>query len=142
MIKKITNFVLTHNTTWPAFLIVGFTTAFIYFATFTLFWKWVGLSYTLSVSVSYFVAILFHFNANRFFTFKNHEQSMIRQLSRYAFLILINYVITVLILRLTVEVLNLSPYLGIIFSVGITVNFSYLIARYWVFPIMIKEKSV
>ncbi len=101
---------------------------------FCLLWKFAGVNYTLAVSIAYFLSVIVHFFANRGIAFEGRNKHFIRQMPRYLTMIFINYCITVMITRFVVEVLLLTPYLGIILAIGVTVNISYIMLYYWVFP--------
>lgn len=120
------------------FLIVGLLSALLYFLTFTVLWKWNGIHYKISVSISYFMSVLFHFTANRYFTFRNEKNRLFTLLFKYISMVFLNYCITLFIVQSIVELLTLSPYVGIILSIGTTVNISYLMSRYWVFGHQLK----
>lgn len=97
-------------------------------------WRWAGIHYQLAVSIAYVLSVIVHFSANRCIAFEGKDIHFMRQMPRYLAMIFINYCITLMVTRFVVEVLALTPYLGIIFSIGITINTSYFMLRYWVFP--------
>ncbi len=116
------------------FLLVGTLSAAVNFASFTIFWKWIGLNYQVAVSIAYVLSVVVHFVANRKLTFQSDHTHFLLQMPRYLTMIFINYITTMVVTRMVVEVFHLSPYLGILCSIGITINISYLLLRYWVFP--------
>lgn len=116
-----------------AFLIVGVFTAGIYFGLFALFWQIIGSNYKISFSIAYSVAILFHFFANRRFTFKAHGTNLFAHIFKYTLMISINYLITFCIMQMVVEWLHLTPYIGISLAIVINMTANFLISRYWVF---------
>lgn len=115
------------------FLAVGAITAGIYFFIFTVFWKMLHVDYRVSVSIAYVLSVTFQFLTNRGVTFKNHSHNVLNQLIRYVVMLVINYGITMAVVEYTVKVLLLSPYFGVIFSVGITVITGFLLSKLWVF---------
>jgi len=115
------------------FLVVGALTALVYFASFAFLWNLNHINYKVAVSISYVLAVVFQFTANFKFTFKSDNRYLFKKIMRYLVMILINYFITLGVVHAVVENLLLSPYIGIVFSVGITVAVSYLLAKFWIF---------
>lgn len=132
-------FLSAHKRSILSFLIVGALSAVVNFSSFGLLWNWLGLNYQIAVTIAYILSVIFHFVANRRFTFQSHGTHFFRHLPKYAVMILINYLITLLIVRISVEILHLSPYIGIILAIGATVNIGYLLSRFWVFRPLVKE---
>ncbi|MCD6038602.1 MAG: GtrA family protein [Gammaproteobacteria bacterium] len=116
------------------FLCVGTLSAAVNFSSFTLLWKLVGLNYQIALSVAYVLSVTVHFIANRCLTFQSHHIHFLLQMPRYLTMIFINYLITLGITRTVVELLHVTPYLGLLLAIGVTMNTSYLMLRYWVFP--------
>jgi putative flippase GtrA len=96
------------------------------------------IGYILAVSVAYFVSTSFHYFANRYFTFSAQTGVHLQQLTRYMVLWTLNYIITIIVVGVSVEHFGLSAYLGVCASVVVTVFVGYFLSRYWVF----KSKSV
>lgn len=118
------------------FLFVGVLAATVNFGSFTVLWKVVGLNYQVAVSVAYVLSVLVHFVVNRKLTFQSDHTHFLLQMPRYFTMIFINYLITLGVTRMVVELLHMSPYVGILCSIGVTINVSYLMLRYWVFPLV------
>lgn len=133
IIHSLYDFIFTNKRSIFFFLTIGVLTAVIYFGLFTLFWKFTGFSYQYAVSVAYVLSVIVHFTANRNITFKSQDTNIFTQLKKYLVMVLINYAITLIIVRFTVESLNLSPYIGIFLAIGTTVSSGYLMSRYWIF---------
>lgn len=108
-------------------------TACIYFSLFALFWQLLGMNYQVAVTITYLLAVLFHFSANRRFTFKAHGANLMQHLGKYACMVAINYLITLAMMHFIVEVLHFTPYAGLILSVFANTNANFLMSRYWVF---------
>lgn len=130
---KIIDYFKQNIHTISLFLLVGTLTAFVYFALFALFWNGLHIHYNAAVSISYISAVVFHFTANRYVTFKSQHQPLAKQLYRYSLMTLFNYLMTIAIVYFIVERCLLSPYLGILISIGVTVNAGFIMSRYWVF---------
>jgi putative flippase GtrA len=114
------------------FLSVGLISAIINFLTFYLTWHILALDYKLSATIAYVVAVLIHFLGNRHITFKSKED-LAPQIKKYALLLLLNYVATLLIISISVNWLNLSPYLGLCLAILTTVGLGFIISKRFVF---------
>ena len=117
------------------FGLVGFTTAAIYFLVMWFMDAILGIQYTVAVSLAYFVSTVFHFLANRHFTFDAAHGQNGSQIVRYLLMWFINYLITILVVSLSVETLHLSPYIGVCVSVLFTMCVGYILGRFWVFKV-------
>lgn len=129
----ILQYIFANKRSIATFLTVGLLSAMVYFSSFTFLWKICEVNYTVSVSLSYVLSIIFHFNANRYFTFKSRNKKVLHHLVKYLIMVFFNYLVTLLIVNIVVEKLTLSPYIGIVLSIAATMNTGYLISRYWVF---------
>lgn len=122
-----------HYQTLISFFMVGALSAVVNITIFSLIYDLINLNYQIAVSIAYILAVVVHYLANRKFTFKNKDQDYLKQISKYLIMIAINYFITLEIVKCVVEVFHLSPYLGIIASIGGTVITGYILSRFWVF---------
>ena len=114
------------------FLLTGFLTAVVYFSLFATMWNLLHIDYKLSLTVAYWGGLCFHFTMNRHITFRSYH-SMSKQAIKYLIMSLINYLIALLITVVVVNNLLLSPYVGVVLSVCVTVMSGYLMSRFWVF---------
>lgn len=131
---KIYQYFLHNKKTILRFGVVGTVSALVNLGSFYVLWRWLGIHYSLAVSISYALSVIVHFCANRNIAFEGKHIHIARQMPKYFAMIFINYIITLLVTRFVVEILGLTPYLGIILAIGITINTSYFMMRYWVFP--------
>jgi putative flippase GtrA len=130
---KLYRFFIDNRLSILSFLTVGAIAAVINFASFVLFWNFIQLNYQIAVSFSFILSVIFHFTANRHFTFKNNTTKCHRQLPRYLIMVFINYFTTLIVICSVVEFLHGSPYLGNLIAIGVTVNIGYIMSRFWVF---------
>lgn len=114
---------------------VGFVTAVIYFALMWFLDFVMSLQYKVGVSIAYLVSTTFHFLANRYFTFSASDGHQGSQLVRYMVLWLVNYLLTMAVVSFCVEVIKLSPYLGVCLAVLITNTTGFILSRNWVFKV-------
>lgn len=127
------DFFIKHFLVMFKFGLVGILTAVLYFAVLFLLMSYLVWDYLLSVSLAYFISTIFHFLANRHFTFSASGGSNKAQLLRYLLLWIFNYVMTIFIVTISVSLIELSVYMGVCLSVLFTVFFGYFLSRKWVF---------
>jgi putative flippase GtrA len=131
---KLYYYYITNKKSILLFLFVGTISAAVNIGSFAILWKFFRINYQFAVSVSYVLSVILHFLVNRKLTFEGDHTHFLMQMPRYLTMIIVNYLITLGVTRMVVELLHLTPYLGIIFSISVTINVSYLMMRYWVFP--------
>lgn len=117
------------------FGIIGAFTALIYFLLFAVMWEMFHINYKIAVTFSYIGSILFHFLMNRNVTFQSTKKSILPQVTRYTLMAAVNYLITIIVVELSVKAFFLSPYVGVLIAVGITVVSGYLMSKVWVFRV-------
>ena len=115
------------------YLIVGGLTFLIYFGFIALTLEILHLDYRVGVSIAYLLAVIFHFIINRKFTFRAYGDLLIPQFIRYAGVVLVNYLITMLVVSFCVVNLSIPPYLGAALALVLTVGVGYLSSKIWVF---------
>ena len=113
--------------------IVGASTALIYFALMWILDVFFGFTYFIVITLAYLIATIFHFFLNKYFTFNVSEGFFYRQITRYFIILILNYVITLFIVTICVKIFHLSPYLGVCFSLLITMFLGFILGRYWIF---------
>lgn len=117
------------------FSCVGVSTAIIYFSGMWIAQSLFSLNYISSVSIAYFFSTLFHYFANRLYIFCATKDDYLAQFGRYTVLWFLNYIITMLVVWVSVEKLLLSPYLGVCISVIFTSLTGYTLGHFWVFKL-------
>jgi putative flippase GtrA len=123
----------THKKTFFSFAIVGALATVLNLGLFSFFWEGLSLNYLTAVGMAYVLTVVFHFNVNRRFTFRSHAANLAIHAKKYLVMVLLNFVLTLLIVRFCVEVLQLSPYFGTAASIGATVCVGYVMAKFWIF---------
>lgn len=115
------------------YVIIGFTTAGLYFGSFVVFYHWGHLHYIIAISIAYLISMIFNFTANRCITFSHQERKWHLQLAKYLCVALLNYIISVITVHIVVENIHLSPYLGTVCAIGMTVMSGYLFSKNWIY---------
>ena len=115
-----------------SFLFVGGTTAVLYFLFCFLLYDCYELNNFFAVSCAYFISVIFHFLANRLFTFNSIGIDITSQLKNYSILLILNYLITVFFTQGALA-MQMSPYIGMIIAIAINVAIGYPICNFWIF---------
>lgn len=130
--QKITHAYHHHKITFFKFLLTGLITTILYFSLFAFLTTFFHLPYVIAATLTYIVAASFHFFSNRCITFKIKNKDYEKQIFRYFTLLILNYVITILFLKVSLLFFT-SPYLGLILACGITTLTGYILSKYWIF---------
>jgi putative flippase GtrA len=133
MLSTLNRWVSTHKRSFSLFALIGGTTAILHLLLFSLLWTWLAFNYLVAVSIAYCAGVLVHFTLNRRFTFRSHGKNLSKHLKKYLTVTAFNFVVTLMIVNFIVKVLLLSPYWGVIFSIGATMMVGYILGRNWVF---------
>lgn len=89
------------------YLLVGGTTFFIDFGTLLFLHGVLDLNLAASTSVAYWLSILYNFTLNRYWTFDAREkESLLKHMSAYFILLIINYLFTVTFVSIVGEHIN------------------------------------
>ncbi len=115
------------------FGVVGAATAAIYFLILAFQLEALRFNYTLSVSIAYVGAVVFHFIANRLFTFGAERTNILIQLPKYLVLLFVNYLLTIFIARFVVDKAGLSAYYGVLASVPFIMVVGYALSKFWIY---------
>lgn len=132
-INAISQFIIHNKKSLSLFIVIGGLTTLINFGVFTILWKFLGIYYQVAVSIAFVCGLIFHFTSNRYFTFKGHGANFWQHFKKYILVTIVNYFLTIAIVQVTVETWHLSPYWGMVFSIGATLVFGYLMAKLWIY---------
>lgn len=116
-----------------SFGLIGVITFILNFLLIWLFFGFIGLDYRFAVTLAYIITLIAHFGLNRTFTYKAKGPSLIAHIAKYSLLLIVNYLITLFVNIITVEILGLTPYYGVIFATGCVMFTSFLLMKYYVF---------
>lgn len=133
IIHKIILFFLKNKQSVFIFLTIGFLTFILYLALFTLLWEIFNLHYRFSISIAYITSVFFYFFSHRYFTFQSKNAPILNQFIKFIVMTMISYLITFVTMHVIVEILKLTPYIGLFLATAITIGFSYLLMFLWVF---------
>ena len=115
------------------FILVGGLTAFLYIGLLAFFLELLAFDYRIGVSIAYLIAISFHFMMNRWATFRAHNENPTPQMIRYLMFAGFNYLLTLAVVWLFVEILRTAPYTGVAVAVIVTTGIGFVISKHWIF---------
>ncbi len=114
------------------YLAVGASNTLLYIGLFSLFFKLFKIDYRVSVTISFMLASVFHFLANRKCTFASNGR-IILQLPKYITMVAFNYFLSISIIIFCVDFLSIPHMLAVTFTAGFTIVASFVIFKIWVF---------
>ena len=126
-------YIARHSAEIARFTVIGFVTFGINLASFHLFYGLLSLDYITSATLAYPIAVVSHFLLHRFYTFCAGEQAMLANFGKYLIMLAVNYVSTIAVIWLAVEIQGLSPYFGLIASTAISACLNFLMMKHFVF---------
>lgn len=122
--KKITIYLYRHH--FIRYLIVGGTTFIIDFGLLFSLYSKLKIHIAISTSVAYWIAVVYNFILNRYWTFNTHEkESLKRHIIMYVALLIVNYLFVVIFVS------ALSHHINYIFAKALAV----IIQMSWTYPV-------
>ena len=122
------------NKKFIKFSIVGAITACIYILEIILFYNYLDFNYLYVVFFSYLSCNLFHFYANKIFTFGLTEKKIsTNKVLNYVAIILLNTFLTMIFVFFLKEIIGFSVILASIFTLFVTVLVGFYLMKKFVF---------
>lgn len=131
MIAKLLSYI--DKKSFMYYVIIGCTTAAMYFFGFVVFFRWVHLHYAIAISLSYLISTTFNFIANRNITFSHGGTGWHLHLMKYLCIAFFNYLVSLLTVHLIVKDFHFTPYVGVVLAIGMTVMSGYLFSKHWIY---------
>jgi len=101
-------------------------------ATFQLSIK-AGIYRPLATTIAYVLAVTAHFLLNKFFNFRNFDRSTARQLRTYLVVVIFSWLVTLLVIEVSVRWLGWLPLWAKILAIVINIPVGFLANRYLTF---------
>lgn len=111
---------------------VGVANTFLYAGLLFVFLRYVEASKPILVALAFLLAMSFQYLANRAFTFRS-QKKINSELPRYLFAALLNYLITLLVVYVSIDFFLTSEVWASIIASLVTAVSGYLLALLWVF---------
>jgi putative flippase GtrA len=121
-----------HVTRAAKYTIVGITNTFIFTALLYVFLEELSWGSVTSVSSAYFLAMIFQYTANRYFTFQANG-TVSRQFFRYLISALASYLLSLLIVEICLNYLKMSTGFTVLICMIATALLGYLLGYFWVY---------
>jgi putative flippase GtrA len=115
------------------YLVIGGITFVLYEFFLWIFFSRLGFTHLLSITISYFLAILFHFMANKKITFKVRNNTNQKEVIYYLLIAGVNYIIQLLINYTLINLFGLNIYVSALVGICCTVILGFLSLNFWVF---------
>lgn len=112
---------------------MGAASASTQFSVFALLFEVCDVPINWSVSTAYVASVIVHFFGNKLFTFGGSAKLYASEILRYLSLVMLNYLITVVVVWLIVDVLKSNPYMATMISIAITAGIGFALSKFWVF---------
>lgn len=114
------------------YVAVGGASALIEYTIFNVLYSGAGLATLLANSIAIVIAVIFHFNMQKRWTFRD-SQSLRRQLPRYLMMIGVAAVLNNLLVYLFIDVMLLPAALAKLLQIGILFGAQFAVSRLLVF---------
>ena len=132
-LNKNSNFILR-------FILVGCVTFCLNICLTWVFYDGLNIDYKIAISIAYGFTVVMHFSLNKFFTFNSAKHSIVNDGIRYALMLLVNYLVTLVLSIIFVGMFGLSPYLSIMISTIVIASSSFLLMRHLIFHMQGKAR--
>jgi len=132
MLRRFIGFFLRDPRLFLRYIAVGGASALIEYSVFNVLYSGARLATLLANSIAIVIAVLFHFNMQKRWTFRD-SQSLRRQLPRYLMMIGVAAVLNNLLVYLFVEVMLLPPALAKLLQIGLLFGWTFTVSRLLVF---------
>jgi putative flippase GtrA len=115
------------------YVIVGAANTLVYSTLLYVFLEVLSLNSNVAVTLAYAIAFPFHFAMNRSYVFRAAKGEIHGQVLRYAVLIALSYGLSLIIVFVGINVLNLPSWAVVAANVAATTLAGFLLAAVWVF---------
>jgi putative flippase GtrA len=114
------------------FALVGGISTLINYGTFYFFFKILGWNYLLSSSLGYLLGVVLGFIFNKRWTFRS-KSKLKREMVSYFILYTCTLFLSMLVLKLQVEILKVQPLLANLFTIILTTIINFIGTKFFVF---------
>lgn len=115
------------------YIFVGASTGALYFLILQWLFEVLAIEEYIAISISFIVAVIFQFVANKLFVFRGNIHFRLIQILKFCLVVGANLVITLFVVWQVSIQLNIGPFGGSLIALPITTAVGYLINKFWVF---------
>ena len=121
------------NVEFIRYVFIGAVTSALYFGFSYFLIRVLSIDYQLAASLSYIIAVGFHFFANLRFTFNCEKKDLYIHAKRYIAMMLINYIVVFSILTFLVETMQVEGYIASAISMFVLIFLGFVLSKLWVY---------
>jgi putative flippase GtrA len=132
LLLRVVDFFLRDPRLFLRYIAVGGASAVVEYTLFNVLYSGAGLATLVANSIAIVVAVMFHFNMQKRWTFRD-AQTLRRQLPRYLMMIGVAALLNNLLVYLFVEVMLLPPALAKLLQIGLLFGWTFTVSRLLVF---------
>ena len=122
----------SHRVYFTRYAIVGVVNTVFYGCLIWLFLNLDIFPRFLSVAFSFVIAMAFQYTTNRIYTFRSNKPKT-REVAKYLMAAFANYLVTLVVIWICLDLLSMSENLAVVFSAGIVAVFGYCLSLLWVY---------
>ena len=115
------------------YLINGTFTFFIYYLCILIFVSLFHIPKTYSITLAYFIAIIFNFFGNRNFVFSATNGRIKSQIYRFVMIALVNYFIQILAIEYFYSSKGYNFYMASFAGIFVAIAIGFVISKFWIF---------
>ncbi len=115
------------------YAIVGAANTVLYSVLLYFFLKVVTLGGSIAVTLSYTIAVPFHFLMNRAYVFRASDRGLSPQMARYGVSVAISYVVSLVVVFIGLNMLQLEPLIVVAMNLLATMVAGFMLSALWVF---------
>lgn len=116
------------------YILVGLANTLIYGGLLWLFLAMDRFTYPISIAFAFSLAMIFQYLANKYYTFEVHSLS-VSEVIRYFILAGLNYILSVLLVWIGLDLLNLNFLAASVVSACFVAGFGFLVSMLWVYKV-------
>jgi putative flippase GtrA len=115
------------------YVVVGAANTLVYSTLLYIFLEVLSLNSNAAVTLAYAIAVPFHFAMNRIYVFRAIQGEIHGQVVRYAVMVAVTYGVSLIVVFVGINVLNLHSWAVVVANVAATTLAGFLLAAIWVF---------
>ena len=115
------------------FLLIGGISFIIYYIVLWLFYDVIKIIYFFAIAYSCIASNLFHYSANKKFTFRGGDLDFKSNIIRYIVIAIVNLFLQIMIVTFSYKFIGLNFYLSNFIGIFFTIFFGYYFYKKWVF---------
>ena len=133
MYRALLGYIIQNRIQLLKFGCIGLAIFLLNFLSFQLLFQVFQFDYRIAVSLAFVLSVSMHYLLHRRFTFSAADQQIAQNAGKYVLMLGTNYLITLLVAWLVVEVLRMSPSYIVVIATAVTTLGNFFLMKYFVF---------